>query len=153
MSIKTLRRVKDHEDVFKEEDHNDHVDNWNTQVSINEELNPDDPDIVSLINQLKSIVSKMRKVKTGDWYYAQDHNLFVDAWDLQKQINDELKELIDYYESRIAELEAYRPLRFEKAVVLRAEKAISASIYLSRATVFKSEKTISGSISVNVVKE
>ena len=153
MSIKTLRRVKDHEDVFKEEDHNDHVDNWNAQVSINEELNPDDPDIDSLINQLKSIVSKMRKVKTGDWYYAQDHNLFVDAWDLQKQINDELKELIDYYEARIAELEAYRPLRFEKAIVLRATQSFSGTIYLSRTAVLKSEESISASVSVSVVKE
>jgi len=153
MSIKTLRRVEDHVNKFLEEDHNDHVDNWNTQVSINEELNPDDPDIDSLINQLKSIIAQMRKIKTGDWYYAQDHNLFVDAWDLQKQINDELKELIDYYEARIAELEAYRPIRFEKAQVLRASYSYEATIYLSRTVTFRSEKTVSGSISVRVVKE
>lgn len=57
-------------------------------------MNPGDPDITTLIQQLQDIVSQMRKVKMGDYLYAQDHNLFVDAWNIQVQINDQLKNLL-----------------------------------------------------------
>lgn len=96
MSIKSLRKVVDLVDKFQPEDHNDHVDNWNTQLSINKQLseNIDDPDLQSLLSQLSSLVSSMRKIKPGDFYYADDHNKFVDAWSLQVQINSMLTELI-----------------------------------------------------------
>ena len=152
MSIKQLKYRKAG-DVIDPEDDNVQIDNWNAQLSINRELNPDDPDVNQLIDQLKSIISRMSKVQYGDYVMSDLHNLFVDAWNLQKQINDELKAQLEYYEARIAELEAYRPIRFEKAQVLRASYSYEATIYLSRTATFRSEKSISGSISVRVVKE
>lgn len=134
MSIKPLRKVIDLLDVFTEDDHNDHVDNWKAQVSIDEELNPDDPDIEQLINQLKSIVSQMRKIVSGDFYYAQDHNLFVDAWNLQTQINDELRDKVEY------ELAYWK------------REATKSNAYPSRIFHARTLKYISASVSYNVVK-
>lgn len=94
MSIKSLRKVKDHEDDFLPEDHNDHVDNWKTQLDFLTSLGLDDPELNALISQLKSIVDSMEKIEAGDFYYAEHHNKFVDAWDTQVQINDVLRELI-----------------------------------------------------------
>jgi len=91
MSFKQLRRVRDHIDEFKEEDHNDHVDNWKTQLGKLSEISSklsDPPELTDLITRLKSVVNSMRKVKAGDFYTADDHNKFVDAWELQTEIND-----------------------------------------------------------------
>ena len=89
--IKKLRKVQDHVHVFTPEDHNDHVDNWNAQLQFDEQFRGIDPDLDALIDQLKAIVSMMRKLKYGDFYMALDHNLFVDAWNIQTQINEKLK--------------------------------------------------------------
>jgi len=78
--MKKLRKVIDLVDKFLPEDHNDHVDNWNKQISICRGWTRFYPEIESLFNQLESLVSSMRYVKYGDYYYANEHNLFVRAW-------------------------------------------------------------------------
>ncbi|RLC73738.1 MAG: hypothetical protein DRI26_00170 [Chloroflexi bacterium] len=96
MEIRIPRKVQDHKDVSDPEDFNSRVDNWKYQASLNQDiyarlqeaLGYSDPDLESLIAQLKNIVSQMRYFKKGDYYYARDHNLFVDAWNIQKQIDD-----------------------------------------------------------------
>jgi len=87
MSIKTLREVKDHVNVFTEEDHNDHVDNWKAQITINESLSEGNTQVISLNTELESIVSQMRYVKKGDDYSHLDHNRFVEAWRKQLAID------------------------------------------------------------------
>jgi len=101
MSFKKLRYVKDHEDVFEAYDHNDHVDNWKAQSNINDELKYEDPELEDLLNKLKSIIAKMKYIKSLEFYTAEYHNLFVDAWLVQEEINDKLK----YYKDRASELE------------------------------------------------
>lgn len=93
MCVKKLRRVIDLVDVFEPEDHNDHVDNWEEQVSLDRELASalGAEGIDELIAKLESIVSSMRRVRAGDFYFADDHNKFVDAWEVQAQINSLLK--------------------------------------------------------------
>jgi len=87
MSLKRLRYVTDHVDTFEDYDHNDHVDNWKVQVSINEGKGKGNPEVLSLNDQLREIVNKMRYVKKGDYYSHRDHNYFVDAWKVQLEIN------------------------------------------------------------------
>jgi hypothetical protein len=95
--MKKLRKVVDLVNKFLPEDHNDHVDNWKEQASFNEfilaNLADPDPELEELVNKLKSLVATMRRVKSGDFYYADDHNKFVDAWELQSSINELLQEL------------------------------------------------------------
>lgn len=95
MSIKKLRKVVDLVDKFQPEDHNDHVDNWQAQLQIDQNLaqNVDSDELQSLISQLASIIAQMRKIIPGDFYYADDHNKFVDAWNIQSQINSKLSEI------------------------------------------------------------
>ena len=78
--MKKLRKVIDLTDKFLEKDHNDHVDNWNEQINICRGWTIFYPEIESIFNQLESLVSSMRYVKYGDYYYADDHNLFVRSW-------------------------------------------------------------------------
>jgi len=87
MSLKKLRYVTDHVDTFEDYDHNDHVDNWKVQVNINEEKGKGNPEVLSLNDQLREIVNKMRYVKKDDYYSHRDHNYFVDAWKVQLEIN------------------------------------------------------------------
>jgi len=108
--MKKLRKVIDLVDVFEPEDHNDHVDNWKEQDDTNKSLRDllnallekaglgPDPALDDLISELQSIIAQMRYVKHGDFYYAKDHNLFVDAWNKQQAINSEIA-------SKLAELE------------------------------------------------
>lgn len=85
-----MRRVVDLVDVFLPEDHNDHVDNWKEQVQLLKERISAYPEIEPLVSQLEDIVSKMRYVSEGDYYYADDHNLFVQAWRTKLEIDKEM---------------------------------------------------------------
>ena len=91
MSIKPLRRVRDHEHYFEASDHNDHVDNWRIQLDLDQEfaarLSDPPAELADLINRLANVVGSMRRVTAGDWYFAEDHNKFVDAWEIQSEIN------------------------------------------------------------------
>ena len=75
-----LRYVKDHVDVFEEEDHNLHVTLWRGQVETCREWASYIPEISDLVSQLELIVNQMRYVKYRDKYYSEDHNRFVEAW-------------------------------------------------------------------------
>ena len=96
MSIKKLRKVTDLVDKFQPEDHNDHVDNWQAQLQIDKNLaqNLNNDELQALISQLQSIISQMRKIVPGDFYFADDHNKFVDAWILQDKINKHITMII-----------------------------------------------------------
>ena len=111
MEFKKLRRVKDHVDIILPEDHNDHVDNWYAQLEFDEEMAKlvRDPTLDELISKLKDIISKMRRVKSGDYVEARDHNLFVDAWEVQLEINKLLAKLV------------LPPITLEELLVLSAE--------------------------------
>ncbi|RLE87272.1 MAG: hypothetical protein DRJ67_05135 [Thermoprotei archaeon] len=91
MSIKPLRKVRDHVDDFLPEDHNDHVDNWRAQLGIDADISSkvgDPPELSDLMARLRSIVNSMVRIQAGEYYYAEHHNKFVDAWELQVEIND-----------------------------------------------------------------
>ena len=105
MSLKKLRYVYDHVDTFEDYDHNDHVDNWKVQVSINEEKGKDNPDVLALNNELKDIVDRMRYVNYGEYYYSYDHNYFVDAWKKQLEIDKMLWGNIEEAQDLLARLE------------------------------------------------
>jgi len=103
MSFKQLRRVRDHIDEFLSGDHNDHVDNWKTQLGKLSEISSklgDPPELADLITRLRGIVDSMRKIKAGDFYMADDHNKFVDAWELQKSINEAIIRYFPFREFR-----------------------------------------------------
>jgi len=92
--LKKLRMVKDHVHVFQPYDHNDHVDNWWSQVDFDKQFMGLDPSIDELISRLENVVSKMRVVVVGDDYLAYDHNLFKLAWDIQSQINESISDIV-----------------------------------------------------------
>ena len=94
MKFKKLRYVKNHVDVFLPEDHNNLLDNLKTAYNILQDKIPKvDPTIIDKIDELKNLISKMRYVKSGDFYYARDHNLFVDAFNKVADICETLKRL------------------------------------------------------------
>ena len=97
MTIKKLRKVEDHVHVVTPDDHNVHVDNWRAQLDVDEDLSYDDPELNALLLRLSTTVAQMRRVKHGDYYLARDHNLFVEAWKTQLDINEKLK----YWKDRL----------------------------------------------------
>lgn len=105
MSLKKLRYVYDHVDTFEDYDHNDHVDNWKVQVTINEDIGKDNPDVLALNDELKDIVNRMRYVSYGEYYYSYDHNYFVDAWKKQLEIDKMLWGGIEEAQDLLAKLE------------------------------------------------
>ncbi|RLF21702.1 MAG: hypothetical protein DRN15_10725 [Thermoprotei archaeon] len=75
-----LRYVRDHFDVIEDEDHNDHVTLWRWQQTLCEAWKSRYPEIASLVDELKDIVSSMYYVKERDDVLSREHNLFVRAW-------------------------------------------------------------------------
>jgi len=91
LQIKPLRYVKNRweaveptEALFLPEDHNDHVDNWKSELDFLKSANIGG----DLLPQLESVLSSMRYVKDGDYYYAEDHNRFVRAFSILMHIID-----------------------------------------------------------------
>jgi len=179
MSIKPLEYRKKG-DIIDPEDDNIHTDNWNAQLSINKELNPDDPDVTQLLEQLESIINRMYKVKYGDYVKSELHNLFVDAWQLQKQINSELRARIKPL-AYVSKLALYRTHQYVHGSVrgmklydnviplttktteyasvylsavspLRRSVVVNGSSYVSNVVVLKKTINISANVSYNVVK-
>lgn len=88
--MKKLRKVTDLVDVFEPEDHNDHVDNWKEQLEKNKQWISWYRDIENCVQELEQIINKMRYVKNGDYYSAEDHNLFVSAWEKEIEIDEKI---------------------------------------------------------------
>jgi len=165
MSIKKLRYLRDHKDVYQPSDHNDQVDNWKVQININDDLKYDDPTLEDLIAKLKTVVARMKYLKKGDWYFAEYHNPFVDAWQLQEQIN----ELLYYWKQQATKSIAQVKVTFHGRVwnyvharvlapdpaqnTLRlipfAKHSISASAILMQTLLLKASASISASAYVS----
>ena len=96
--LRVLVLARDMVDKFRPYHHNWHVDNWKRQIEANKFIrdifNIKDITLDFYISQLEDIVSQMRYVQRGQPYYARDHNLFVDAWKVQNEINKRFIELI-----------------------------------------------------------
>ena len=89
MSIKRLKKVP-YRGKIKAEHDNAIVDNFKGQLSLFNDLSNrmKDPDFAELVEELKKIVSQMWYVKAGDPVQSKLHNLFVDAWNKQIEINE-----------------------------------------------------------------
>jgi len=90
MSVKRLKKVP-YKGKIRAEDDNAIVDNFKGQLSLFSDLSNrmKDPDFAELISELKKIVDQMWYVKAGDPVQSKLHNLFVDAWNKQVEINEE----------------------------------------------------------------
>lgn len=126
MSIKPLKYRKPHETINLQ-DHNDHVDNWNNQVKINRLYIPYIEDLSRLVDELAKIVSKMTYRKYGEFVYASDHNLFVDAWNKQMEINNKMKYLAELLEKAIL-LEVYTRIEDVSKIVVSYSISYSYSV-------------------------
>jgi len=89
MSVKRLKKVP-YKGKIRAEDDNAIVDNFKGQLSLFNDLSNrmKDPDFAELVEELKKIVSQMWYVKAGDPVQSKLHNLFVDAWNKQIEINE-----------------------------------------------------------------
>ena len=156
--LKEIRRVT-YGDIILETDDNDQIDNWKAQLDINNDLKFEDPELEDLLNQLKAVISQMYYVKYGDYVRSELHNLFVDAWKLQEQINEKLrywKELgvkpdiwlsrcvtfrvVNIIEAKVSKAEAYNTV-----VPLVASITAHASVYVPTAKPLRVTNVISGS--------
>jgi len=94
MSFKKLRKVRPHEDVIEPDDHNNLVDNLKIAYNILQDRLPKiDPTIIDKLDELKSLINKMRYVQYGDYVFADDHNMLVDAFNKVADICETLKRL------------------------------------------------------------
>jgi len=127
--VKRLRYVKDHVHVFLPEDHNDLVDFFRACEQELSDLVDRlrgagaalDPQIDAKLDQLRSVLARMRYVKYGDWYFAQDHNLFVDAAKLIADLIDELKEVTVVGAPAEVEATGYERVAYRELTVSTAQ--------------------------------
>jgi len=103
--LKTLRLVKDLIDVFIESDHNDNVNNFKQQLQFLRRLSRTYTEISSKVDELETIISKMRYVKYDERYTHNDHNVLVDAFKKLLEIDKQLVTLIPSISSKVSELE------------------------------------------------
>ena len=155
--VKQLRRVSDHVHIFEEQDHNDHVDNWKEQVEFNEsivsQMENANAELDELLGRLSDIVSRMRRVKPGDFYYAKDHNLFVDAWEVQTEINSRLRALLEQaivpcIPTILVEAEVTMPASFQGPLWLEEDVSVLGSQAWHEAEVETGEVSMGETVSV-----
>ena len=111
-AIKPLRYVRDHIDTFLPEDHNDHVDNWKIQIEINELKASEKGIDLPENDELRNIVNRMVYVQDKTKYDSLWHNLFVEAWLKQIEINKKLwgdvedaRDILSELERKVLEME------------------------------------------------
>jgi len=123
--IKIPRKVKDEIDTIEPEDHNIKVDNFEIQTLLNDKIYEkrykDDPELEKLLSELKVIVGRMVRVKRGEFVYAIHHNIMVDAFTIQKQINQLLEDQITYWRE---EAEKWKHLYEIKPPMIYVEEEI-----------------------------
>jgi len=162
--LKKIRRVA-YGDVILPTDDSDQIDNWRTQSEINDELKFDDPELEDLLKQLKAVISQMYYVQYGDFVRSELHNLFVDAWNLQQEIN----QLLYYWKQQATKSIAQVKVTFHGRVwnyvygrvlapdpaqnTLRlipfAKHSISASAILMQTLLLKASASVSASAYVS----
>jgi len=169
MSTKQLKKIRwvPYGDIILESDDNDQVDNWKTQLDINNDLKFDDPTLEDLLKRLKATVDLMYYVQYGDFVRSELHNLFVDAWNLQQEINDKLQYWKQQAVKSIAQVKvtfhgrvwnyvharvlAPDPAQNTLRLIPFAKHSISASAILMQTLLLKASASISASAYVSKV--
>ena len=76
-----------YKEKYYSEHHNLFVDAWKLQLVIDKKLWGDVPDARTILSELEKVVLEMEYIYSGEYYHDILHNLFKEAWDLQKELN------------------------------------------------------------------
>ena len=84
--VKQMRYVQKG-DYYTAKDHNLFVRAWKKLLEIDRIIASHQPGLSELVTELEGIVYRMKEIASGEYYRAEYHNLFADAWDVQLKIS------------------------------------------------------------------